>query len=71
MIKKLFYKILHKIGLRWCESCGKFIGFSKQTLMWAGGVDYNEDGSSYLAGYTAPACENCIGFAEKHQFDYC
>ncbi len=63
-MKKYLYKILHKLGIRFCQ-CGKCVWFSKQTLRWSDGVDYNEDGSPYFCGYTAPACQNCIAYSQE------
>ena len=60
-MKKYLYKILRKIGFKWCN-CGKFIWFSKKTLRW---IESPKD--EY--GYTAPACDNCIFYAsEKYPY---
>ena len=67
-MKILFRKLLRKLGFKWCDGCGRCIWFSKETLRWADGVDYNEDGSPYLTGYTAPACEHCRLYAENNPY---
>lgn len=67
-MNKLIYKIARLFRIKFCDSCEKCVWWSKKTLRWADGVDYDEDGSPYLTGYTAPACDDCIAYAEEERW---